>query len=142
VLAVDPMHIEAKRIRARARLARHEPDAALGDLDALLSAEPDDAGAHYLRGKALLALSRLPEARTEFDRASALSPQLLEAMLLRREAIRRGAVARAAAGEHVQPTHDDASAATEDGDLDAQLDVAAGASDAHLAALKLRDVGG
>jgi tetratricopeptide (TPR) repeat protein len=66
--------------------------------DAWLASEPDEPRGHHLRGKALLALGRLPDARAAFDRACTLRPQLLEAMLLRREVDRVMSATQASAG--------------------------------------------
>jgi tetratricopeptide (TPR) repeat protein len=76
---------------------RHYQDA-LGQADQWLATEPDEPRAHHVRGKALLALGRLPDARAAFDRACTLRPQLLEAMVLRREVDRVMAATKASAG--------------------------------------------
>jgi len=70
---------------------------ALDKVDSIVASAPDEPRAHHLRGKALLALGRLPDARGAFDRACTLQPKLLEAMLLRREVDRVMAATRAAA---------------------------------------------
>jgi tetratricopeptide (TPR) repeat protein len=49
---------------------------------------PDEGRAYHARGKSLLRLGRPLEAREAFERACLLSPKLVEAMLLRREADR------------------------------------------------------
>ena len=79
-------------------LRRRRYDDALIMVDQLIADAPEDPRAHHLRGKALLGLGRLPDARAAFDRASTLQPKLLEAMLLRREVDRVMAATRASAG--------------------------------------------
>ena len=87
-LAIDPRNIDALSIQTRGHfLARRYIDS-LGCAETWLGVSGSDGSAHYARGRALLALGRFVEARDEFDRACALKPQLLEAMLLRREADR------------------------------------------------------
>jgi tetratricopeptide (TPR) repeat protein len=60
--------------------------------------DPEDGASHHLRGKALLGLGRIDEARAAFDRACTLKPQLLEAMLLRGACDRAMTTAREATG--------------------------------------------
>ncbi|HEY6035564.1 MAG TPA: tetratricopeptide repeat protein [Kofleriaceae bacterium] len=79
-------------------LRRRRYGDALVGVDGLLAEAPEDPRAHHLRGKALLALGRLPDARAAFDRACTLQPRLLEAMLLRREVDRVMSVTRESAG--------------------------------------------
>lgn len=45
-------------------------------LDAILARDPNQAAAHYLRGRLLGNLKQLPEAKAAFDRALALDPTL------------------------------------------------------------------
>jgi tetratricopeptide (TPR) repeat protein len=71
---------------------------ALERIELWLVTAPDEPRAHHMRGKALLALGRLPDARAAFDRACTLRPQMLEAMLLRREVDRVMAATQASAG--------------------------------------------
>lgn len=75
-----------------------------------LAIAPDSARAHHTAGKALFGLRRLSEAREELDHACALEPQLLVAMLLRREVDRltkhvRGVVGTASAQTVDLPAH-------------------------------------
>ena len=84
-MRADPAQTQARSVLVKALLMCGKREEALGELDELLSRVPDDASQHYTRGKVLLALSRLPEARDAFDLACTLSPMMLEAMLLRRE---------------------------------------------------------
>ncbi|MEO7095491.1 MAG: hypothetical protein ABI175_19705, partial [Polyangiales bacterium] len=63
---------------------------------------PEDGPLHYVRGKALLGLSRLTEARDAFDRALAVEPTMIEAMLLRREVDRHMKKHRSAVGTQAQ----------------------------------------
>jgi tetratricopeptide (TPR) repeat protein len=81
----DPTSREAFRIETTGLLRRREHTEALACTEAWAQVAPDDGPLHYARGKALLGLSRLPEARDAFDRAIVLEPTMLEAMLLRRE---------------------------------------------------------
>jgi len=84
-LLADPARTEAMAIKVSGfLLAKHHHDA-LRHADELLVATPDEASAHYARGRCLLGLGRLVEAKESFDRASVLRPDLLQAMLLRRE---------------------------------------------------------
>lgn len=87
-LQLEPENAEALAILPRAHLLAHRNDQALAAADARLAVLPDDAAGHYVRGRALFALARFAEARDAFDRATALHPQMLEALLLRREADR------------------------------------------------------
>ncbi len=98
-LVFDPDHLEARSIYARALLLGHHHVEALAAVEALLVRAPDDAMAHYTRGKALFALRRLGEARDSFERACQLRPAMLEAMLLRREADRALGGVRRTVGE-------------------------------------------
>jgi tetratricopeptide (TPR) repeat protein len=84
-LAVEPRRTDALTIKVSGLISSRKAPEALKTADELLALIPNDGSAHYLRGKCLLALSRLVEARESFDRACALRPQLVEAMLLRRE---------------------------------------------------------
>ncbi len=70
----------------------------LAHADAWLATEPEEPRAHHVRGKALLSLGRLVDARAAFDRACALRPQMLEAMLLRGEVDRTIAKLRGTVG--------------------------------------------
>lgn len=87
-LAIDPRNIDALSIRTRGRFLAHRYLDSLGCAEAWLEVDSNDGSAHYARGRALLALGRVVDARDAFDRACVLKPQLLEAMLLRREADR------------------------------------------------------
>ena len=87
-LGIEPTCREARVLRFEARFARGPAGEALADADAWVAAAPDDGAAQCARGKCLLQLNRLADARAAFDRACTIAPQLLEAMLLRREADR------------------------------------------------------
>lgn len=87
-LHTDPARVDAHVLLVRALIEHRKHADALVEADALLRSASYDATAHYLRGKALLGLGRLEEARDAFDLAIALKPTMLEAMLLRREADR------------------------------------------------------
>jgi tetratricopeptide (TPR) repeat protein len=88
VLARQPKNADALAVRSRAYLLAREYDQALSSADAWVAALPEDAAAHYTRGRSLFSLGRLQEAREAFERACTLKPDMLEAMLLRREADR------------------------------------------------------
>ncbi|HUJ57018.1 MAG TPA: hypothetical protein VLX92_00845 [Kofleriaceae bacterium] len=87
-LAIDPTLVAALSIRARGQLTARDHAAALRSADAWLAVAPGDASAHYAKRRALLALGSVLDARDAFDRACTLQPQMLEALLLRREAER------------------------------------------------------
>jgi Flp pilus assembly protein TadD len=55
--------------RARNALARQDAALAIADLDKLVARDPVHAGVRFLRGRALLALGRGPEAKSEFTAA-------------------------------------------------------------------------
>ncbi len=101
-LARDATSIEAWRIQTIARLRRQDFAEALICIAAWADLAPDDAAMHYARGKVLMNLSRLPEAREAFERAAILEPCMLEAMLLRREVDRSTRRARQAVGVQQQ----------------------------------------
>lgn len=102
VLALVPLSREASLIRTKGFLGKRQHAEALSSTHAWEKAIPDDAALHYLRGKALFGLSRLAEARDAFDRAIALDPKMIEAMLLRREADRHMRRHRADVGTRAQ----------------------------------------
>lgn len=97
-ICANPSRAAPRVVLVKALLSRREHAEALGEADLLLSSEPRDATHHYLRGKALFALSRLDEARKAFDVACSLEPTLLEVMLLRREVDRCIAMGRKQVG--------------------------------------------
>jgi len=88
-LAIDLAHPDALAILVRGQLMAKQYDNALRKTDHWLTLDVDPASAHYLRGKALLALKRFVEARDSFDRALSVDPRMVPAMLLRREADRQ-----------------------------------------------------
>ncbi len=98
VLQQDPRHQEALELRANALLRARRYGEALETAKKWLAVAPDDGLAHLARGKILLALGRVVEARDSFERASTRGPQILEAMLLRREVDRSIKDVRTAAG--------------------------------------------
>ena len=98
----DPSSRETFRIEATALLRRRQHPEALACTGAWAAVAPDDGPLHYVRGKALLGLSRLPEARDAFDRASVLEPTMIEAMLLRREVDRHMKRQRSVVGAQAQ----------------------------------------
>jgi len=95
VLGAHPISSDAPEAPIAILLRTRRYADALAVLDATPS---EDAAHHHLRGKALLGLGRLDDARTAFDHACSLDPRCLEAMLLRREVDRAILVARATAG--------------------------------------------
>jgi tetratricopeptide (TPR) repeat protein len=97
-LARASNHTEAHSIRARGYHLSGRYDDALASADAWLVADPNNASAHYTKGRALLALGRPLDARDAFARAYELDPRLPEAMLLRREADRTVSQVRAEVG--------------------------------------------
>jgi tetratricopeptide (TPR) repeat protein len=96
-LARSPDAVEAMAIRTDALLGKRQFAEALAAAEAWL-AHANAGRAHYARGKALFALGRLAEARDAFDRACSLAPELIAAMLLRREADRALRTVRETAG--------------------------------------------
>jgi tetratricopeptide (TPR) repeat protein len=86
VLDVDAERYDARWLRVRAHLGQARPQLAMADAKDMITRFPGDGVPRYLLGRCLLALGRHTEAQAEFDRACTLSPKLLEAMLLRREA--------------------------------------------------------
>ncbi len=95
-LAVEAANREALGLIVNACLLGKQHEKALKFADRWVTIE--GAAAHYARGKALLALKRLSEARDAFDRALAADPRLVPAMLLRREADRQLKSVRDATG--------------------------------------------
>ena len=98
----NPTSRETFRIEATARLRRREHTEALECCEAWAVFAPDDGRQHYARGKALLGLSRLTDARDAFDRAIVLEPTMIEAMLLRREVDRHMKKQRGVVGAQAQ----------------------------------------
>ncbi len=94
----DPGHHVALELRANALLRARRHREALDAANTWLAVASDEGRAHLARGKSLLALGRVVDAREAFERASVRGPQLLEAMLLRRELDRSLKDVRAAAG--------------------------------------------
>lgn len=109
-LLIDGTHAEALAIRVRGQLMGQRFEDALQATERWLTIDVDRGNAHYLRGKAMLPLKRLVEARDCFDRALAADPRMVPAMLLRREADRQLTEIRDATGvqrpiEIPIPTH-------------------------------------
>ncbi len=98
-LAIESNRFDAHAIRARGYLLAARFEDALKCSRAWLAAARDDAEAHYTLGRAQLGLGQLIDAREAFDRALALRPAMLEAMVLRREADRAARAVRAEVGE-------------------------------------------
>jgi tetratricopeptide (TPR) repeat protein len=87
-VAVNISSLPARTVLTRALIEHRFHADALIQADGLVAIATYDATAHYLRGKALLGLARLEDARDAFDLALVLRPTMIEAMLLRREADR------------------------------------------------------
>ena len=98
VLKRDPHDAAMHALVMRAHLRRFRYADALAAAEARLADAPDDAAAHYTRGRGLLGLGRQQEARDAFERASTLDPKLLEAQLLYREVDRSLGRLRATVG--------------------------------------------
>ncbi len=90
--------IGAFSIVVESAFQRGEIAAALGLADSMISRFPTSGLAHYRRGRCLFGLGRLLEAREVLERAQVLDPQLLDAMLLRREVDRALGKVRAVVG--------------------------------------------
>lgn len=87
-LLADPMRADAHETLVRALIEHRAYAEALSAANTFCSRAPHLGVAHYLRGKALLALGRPEDAREVFDLALVLKPTLIEGLLLRREADR------------------------------------------------------
>ncbi len=68
VLAVDPHHREALRVRAQAHVGARQLEAALADARQLLELEPDDYAMLIVHATVLAELGRTPEAEIAHDR--------------------------------------------------------------------------
>ena len=73
-LAADPDHPMALIVKASVEVRRGQPTTALSTIQPLLDRRDDLAGAHVVRGEALLHLGRLDPAATAFSRAAQLEP--------------------------------------------------------------------
>ena len=112
---VDAVLVEAN---AHARAGRH------AEVLAVLSDLPDDGAAHFARGKALLALKRLGDARDAFDKALAQSASPAAALHLRREADRAMTELRRVVGSSVVTAPpDEAVALVTKGFVDAAIEL-------------------
>jgi tetratricopeptide (TPR) repeat protein len=100
-LADRPDLVEAIGVLTRALALAGRYDAALESSRAWIAAGDANADAHYALGRVLLRLRRYHAARDAFDRACALRPEMVEAIVLRGEAHR--AVARLADELGTQP---------------------------------------
>ena len=102
-------------------IARHAPYADTPFDRALAPPTPGSARAHYLDGKAFFRNGRIDDARAAFERALALDPRMIEAMLLRREVDRLASATLAAAGHQGPPNEDVEEALAKSARLEAQL---------------------
>lgn len=78
-LRLYPDDLEALSIRAQVRLRKHEPSAALEDLNEILKRAPDDVMALHSRGRLLLDQGRYDKAQEDLVRAAehvARKPQM------------------------------------------------------------------
>jgi len=66
--------LSASILRFQGHFLTGRTDAALADIDLAIQQLPDSPRAHILRGDALAALERAPEARTEYKQALQLDP--------------------------------------------------------------------
>jgi len=98
VLDREPERTETRALAVEALLRLRLHADALRTVEPWVEMRPSDARGHHARGKCLLGLGRMPEARAEFDRACALEPKLVEAMLLRRDLDRASSGLRTAVG--------------------------------------------
>ncbi|MEO8271822.1 MAG: tetratricopeptide repeat protein, partial [Aureliella sp.] len=71
VLASSPSHVDAQCLRGQVYLDKGDPQAALADLQAVATVHPDDTVAREALGRALKAVGRSEEAKTNFDYVSA-----------------------------------------------------------------------
>jgi predicted O-linked N-acetylglucosamine transferase (SPINDLY family) len=81
ILADDPAHFDARHMLGVVHLQRGEHIAALRNIDAALKTNPAAAAAHNNRGTALASLGRLDEAAGCYERAVALAPDYLDALI-------------------------------------------------------------
>jgi predicted O-linked N-acetylglucosamine transferase (SPINDLY family) len=79
-LANKPL-IDAQMARGVARMSLHRFDDALADFDAIIAADPENAGAWNNRGCTLQGMNRNDEALACFEKASALKPNFVEALI-------------------------------------------------------------
>ena len=92
-LAIDPTSGDARKGLGIARAKQSRYSLALTDFDSVLQSNPDDPEALYLKAFALVrhdsavsaADSRIPEALRDVDKALTLSPNYVDALLLRTE---------------------------------------------------------
>jgi predicted O-linked N-acetylglucosamine transferase (SPINDLY family) len=83
ILGDDPGHFDARHMLGVVHLQRGEHIAALRNIDAALKTNPRIAAAHNNRGTALAALGRLDEAAAAYERAVALTPDYVDALVNR-----------------------------------------------------------
>ena len=105
-LLAEPSSLASRIVLAKSLHASGRHHDALAQTEHLLAHAADDAAHHYLRGKILIALGRLGDARASFDRAATLRPSLVEAMLLRRQVDRAISAGNKTVGSQKTPTFD------------------------------------
>jgi tetratricopeptide (TPR) repeat protein len=95
---VAPRQGEPHALLVEALIGRRDLRDALDASEAWLAIADDPGHVHHLRGRMLMSLGRLAEARAELDLACELSPKHLGALLLRRQVDRTITRVRASAG--------------------------------------------
>ncbi|MFI5400141.1 MAG: tetratricopeptide repeat protein [SAR324 cluster bacterium] len=78
LVRLAPQHLRGRLALARLQL-NHAPDEALANADAARVLDPNDADVHWLRGRALEALERLPEAAEAYRQVIRIDPRRLDA---------------------------------------------------------------
>jgi len=78
LVRLDPQHLRGRLALARLELS-HAPDEALANADAARVLAPDEPDVHWLRGRALEALGRLPEAAEAYRQVIRIDPRRLDA---------------------------------------------------------------
>lgn len=85
-LAISPQHVAASFERAWLRLGQGEVNAAIADLDWVVSQQPDNM--RYLGARCVArAVAGLPDALSDCDRAQALSGNVTNAWIARGQAL-------------------------------------------------------
>jgi tetratricopeptide (TPR) repeat protein len=81
ILKNDPRDPEARGLKATFMLDRGDVNTAMGELQSVVTAKPNNFVAHYNLGRAHFARNELEQARQEFDAAIQLRPDYLPARL-------------------------------------------------------------
>jgi tetratricopeptide (TPR) repeat protein len=104
-IAATRTAVEPHRLLVEALVGRNDLRDALDASESWLPLAKEPGHVHHVRGKILLALGRLAEARAELDIACELAPKNLSVLLLRRQVDRTITRVRARAG-HAGPAPD------------------------------------